>query len=126
VLLDGEAGAGKTRLAEEFLRWVVAEGGTALRGRGYGGSAGVSYGPLVEILRDALDEPGIGGCEPDWLSEVARLIPEIRQRFPGLPPASPSNDPMHGSRLFEGVAQMLLAYYLLCCLPLYKIPMFPY
>jgi DNA-binding SARP family transcriptional activator len=109
VLLDGEAGAGKTRLAEEFLRWVVAEGGTALRGRGYGGSAGVSYGPLVEILRDALDEPGIGGCEPDWLSEVARLIPEIRQRFPGLPPASLSNDPMHGSRLFEGVAQMLLA-----------------
>ena len=109
VLLDGEAGAGKTRLAEEFLRWVVAEGGTALRGRGYGGSAGVSYGPLVEIIRDALDEPGIGGCEPDWLSEVARLVPEIRQRFPGLPPASLSNDPMHGSRLFEGVAQMLLA-----------------
>ena len=29
--------------------------------------------------------------------------------FPGLPPASLSNDPMHGSRLFEGVAQMLLA-----------------
>lgn len=109
VILDGEAGAGKTRLAEEFLRWIVAEGGTALRGRGYGGSAGVSYGPLVEILRDALDEPGIGGCEPDWLSEVARLVPEIRQRFPGLPPASPSSDPMHGSRLFEGVAQMLLA-----------------
>src|SRR5256885_8842318 len=35
TLLEGEAGVGKTRLAEEFLRWVRAEGGTVLRGRGY-------------------------------------------------------------------------------------------
>jgi DNA-binding SARP family transcriptional activator len=109
LLLDGEAGVGKTRLADEFLRWLIADGGTALRGRGYGGRAGVPYGPLVEILREALHEPGIGGTEPDWLAEVARLLPELRQRFPGLPAPSPSNDPMHGGRLYEGVAQMLLA-----------------
>ena len=109
ALVDGEAGAGKTRLAEEFLRWVVADGGTVLRGRGYGGRTGAPYGPMVEILREALDQPGVGGTEPDWLSEVARLVPEIRQRFPGLPAPSVSNDPMHGRRLYEGVAQLLLA-----------------
>ena len=109
TLVDGEAGAGKTRLAEEFLRWVVAQGGTVLRGRGYGGRTGAPYGPMVEILREALDQPGVGGTEPDWLSEVARLLPEVRRRFPGLPAASVSNDPMHGSRLYEGVAQLLLA-----------------
>ena len=109
VLVDGEAGAGKTRLAEEFLRWAVAEGGSVLRGRGYGGRAGVPYGPVIEILREALDQPGVGGTAPDWLSEVARLLPEIRQRFPGLPAPTLANDPMHGSRLYEGIAQMLLA-----------------
>ena len=80
-----------------------------LRGRGYGGRTGAPYGPMVEILREALDQPGVGGTEPDWLSEVARLLPEVRRRFPGLPAASVSNDPMHGSRLYEGVAQLLLA-----------------
>lgn len=109
VLLDGEAGVGKTRLAEEFLRWVVADGGTVLRGRGDGGRAGVPYGPMLEILGEALDQPGAGGTEADWLSEIARLLPEIRRRFPGLPAASASPDPMHGSRLYEGVAQLLLA-----------------
>jgi DNA-binding SARP family transcriptional activator len=109
LLVEGEAGAGKTRLAEEFLRWVVAEGGAVLRGRGYGGRAGVSYGTMVEVLRESLDQPGVGGTAPDWLTEVARLVPEIRQRFPGLPSPSPGSDPMHGSRLYEGVAQMLLA-----------------
>ena len=109
VMMDGEAGVGKTRLADEFLRWLVADGGTALRGRGYGGRAGVPFGPMVEILREAMHEPGIGGTEPEWLSEVARLVPELRQRFPGLPAASPSSESTHGSRLFEGIAQMLLA-----------------
>jgi DNA-binding SARP family transcriptional activator len=109
AVVDGEAGSGKTRLAEEFLRWVVADGGTVLRGRGYGGRAGAPYGPMVEILREALDQPGVGGTEAHWLSEVARLLPEIRQRFPGLPAASAGHDPVHGSRLHEGVAQLLLA-----------------
>ena len=109
VMVDGEAGAGKTRLADEFLRWLVADGGTALRGRGYGGRAGVPFGPMVEVLREAMNEPGIGGAEPEWLSEVARLVPELRQRFPGLPAASVTSESTHGSRLFEGIAQMLLA-----------------
>ncbi len=109
MLLEGEAGVGKSRLAEEFLRWAVAEGGTVLRGRGYGSRAGVPYGALVEIVRDSLDQPGIGGTAADWLSEVARLLPEIRERFPGLPPAAASGDPMQGNRLSEGIAQMLTA-----------------
>ena len=109
MLVEGENGLGKTRLADEFLRWVIAGGGTALRGRGYGGRAGVAYGPIIEILRGALHEPGISGTEPEWLAEIARLVPEVAQRFPGIAPAITSGDPMHGSRLFEGVAQILLA-----------------
>ncbi len=109
VLLDGEAGTGKTRLGDEFLRWLVADGATVLRGRGYGRRTGVAYGAVVELLRDAVEEPGIAGAEPEALAEVARLVPELRQRLPGLPAAPAAPDPVQGSRLFESIAQMLLA-----------------
>jgi DNA-binding SARP family transcriptional activator len=109
VLVEGEAGVGKSRLAEDFLRWVVAAGGTVLRGRGYDSRAGIPFGPLVEVLRDALGAPGIAGTDPEWLTEVARLLPEIRQQFPGLAePALPA-DSAEGWRLVEGIAQLLTA-----------------
>src|SRR6266550_3396793 len=104
-----EVGVGKTRLAEEFLRWVRAEGGTVLRGRGYDAATGIPYGPVVEALRGALAAPGLGGAAPEWLTEALRLVPELRQRFPTLPePAAPA-DLSGRARLFEAVAQLVLA-----------------
>ncbi len=109
VLLEGEAGVGKSRLAEEFMRWVVADGGTVLRGRGYDARAGIPYGPMVEVLQEALDAPGLTGTSPEWLTEVARLLPDLHRRFSILSEPSPPSDSAEGWRLFEGVAQMLLA-----------------
>lgn len=110
VILEGEPGVGKSRLAEEFTRWLVADGGTALRGRGYDGRTGVPYEPIVELLRDACNAPGLAGTDPEWLAEVVRLLPELRRRFPALEPAVSADDAAaEGWRLFEGVAQLLLA-----------------
>jgi DNA-binding SARP family transcriptional activator len=109
VLLEGEVGTGKTRLAEEFLQFVRAEGGTALRGRGYDAQVGIPYGPVVEALRDALDAPGLSGTAPEWLTEVTRLLPELRRRFPGLTEPPAPTDGAERWRLFEAVAQVLLA-----------------
>ena len=110
VLIEGEAGVGKSRLADEFLRWIVAEGGgTVLRGRSYDERAGVPYQPVADILRDALSAPGLAGASEEWLVEVARLVPELRQRFPSLPQAERPADSAEGWRLFEGIAQLLLA-----------------
>ena len=108
-LIEGEAGVGKSRLAEEFLRRVIAEGGTVLRGRGYDVRPGIPFEPLVEILRDALGAPGLAGAAPEWLTEVTRLLPELRQRFPALPELGAPADSAEGWRLFEGVAQLVLA-----------------
>ena len=109
VLIEGEAGIGKSRLAEEFLRWIVADGGLVLRGRGYDARAGIPYEPIVEVLRDALDAPGLAGTAPEWLLEVTRLLPELRQRFPALSAPGAAADPAEAWRLFEGVAQVVLA-----------------
>lgn len=109
VLIEGDVGLGKTRLAEEFLRWTRAAGATALRGRGYDPKTGIPYGPMVEALREALEAPGLSGTAPEWLTEVTRLLPELRRRFPGLPEAPAPTDAAERWRLFEAVAQLLLA-----------------
>jgi DNA-binding SARP family transcriptional activator len=109
VLIEGEAGVGKSRLADEFFRWVGAESGTVLRARGYDARAGVPYGPIVEALRQALNAPGLSGTDPEWLAEAARLLPELRQRFRALADVTPAPSPADAWRLFEAVAQLLLA-----------------
>jgi DNA-binding SARP family transcriptional activator len=109
ILIEGEPGVGKSRLADDFLRWVVAQGGSVLRGHGYDVRAGLPYEPVVEILRDALSTPGLGGAAPEWLTEATKLLPELRQRFANLPEAAPTTDVSSGWRLFESIAQILLA-----------------
>jgi DNA-binding SARP family transcriptional activator len=109
TLIEGEAGAGKTRLAEEFLRWGGAEGATVLRGRGYDPKDGTPFDPVVEALRAGLDAPGLAGADPEWLSEISRLLPEIKRRFPGLPESPTLADSAGRWRLFEGVAQVVMA-----------------
>jgi DNA-binding SARP family transcriptional activator len=109
VLIEGEPGVGKSRLAEEFLRWVTSQGGVVLRGRGYDARAGAPFGAVIEALHSALDAPGLAGVDPEWLVEVARVLPELRKRFPGLADAAPVSAAADGWRLFESVAQVILA-----------------
>jgi DNA-binding SARP family transcriptional activator len=106
ILIEGDAGVGKTRLAADFLRWVTAEGGTVLRGRAYDVRGGVPFGAVIEALRSGIDAPGLAGTDPQWLAEVARVVPELRTRFRTLTDAGPSTA-ADGWRLFEGVAQLI-------------------
>jgi len=108
ALIEGDAGVGKSRLAEDFARWVSASGGTVLRGRGYDARGGVPLGAIIEALRSGIDAPGLAGTDPQWLLEVARVVPEIRERFRSLGSvASPTT--ADAWRLFEGIAQLVSA-----------------
>ena len=108
ALIEGEPGVGKTRLADDFLRWVTSRGGLVLRGRGYGARGGAPFGAIIEALRGTLDAPGLAGVDAEWLAEVARVVPELRRRFTTLPDVS-AHAQADGWRLFEGVGQVLLA-----------------
>ena len=113
VAVAGEAGIGKTRLAEEFLARVRGQGAMIVTVRCYEGEADVAYGPVADGLRGALAQSGcagrLGALPAHWLAEAARLLPELSVHRPGLPPPPPLDAPGGQSRFFEGLRQVLSA-----------------
>lgn len=107
VVLTGEPGIGKTRLAREFAGWAELRGATTLRGRAYPVEQGVPYAALTGILRAALDAPGLAAVDGSALGEIARIVPEVRHRFrSGIAP--PSGDMETGRvRLLEALRVVL-------------------
>lgn len=51
-------------------------------------SAGLPYGALVEALCTRLDDEKVPDDLLDdvWFSDLSRLLPELKDRYPGLPP----------------------------------------
>jgi DNA-binding SARP family transcriptional activator/tetratricopeptide (TPR) repeat protein len=72
VLLEGEAGIGKTRLAETVSTTIRAAGGIVLAARGYPGEGAIAYGPIAELLRAGLATPD-AATRLETLDETARL-----------------------------------------------------
>jgi len=110
VLLVGEAGIGKTRLASEFGAWAAARGAEVLRGHAFELGGRLPYQPLVEALRERLEAENAPEdlLEDLWLAELSRLLPELRLRYPDLP--APTQDELSGKlRLFEAVERLLSA-----------------
>src|SRR5207245_1046454 len=77
VVIEGEAGVGKTRLAEDFSRWALTVGATVLRGRGYDAQTGLPYGPCLAAVPVAVVATlTLGEFERD--APVARLARALR------------------------------------------------
>ena len=113
VILEGEAGIGKTRLAGEFLAYAQVKGANVITAQCYEGETHLTFGPVVTGLRVALAqkdlERRLEGIPGSWLSEAARLLPELLTLRPGLPSPLPLDSPGAQSRFFEGLRQVLLA-----------------
>ena len=110
VLLVGEAGVGKTRLAREFVDWAWTQGAEVLHGHTFELGGRLPYQPLVEALRERLEAENAPEdlLEDLWLAELSRVLPELRLRYPELP--LPTQDELSGRlRLFEAVARLLSA-----------------
>ncbi|HEY6408665.1 MAG TPA: AAA family ATPase, partial [Ktedonobacteraceae bacterium] len=107
VLLEGEAGIGKTRLASEFLAWAAAQGADVLQGQAFEAGGRVPYQPVVDALRPRLERENAPEdlLSDSWLTELSRLLPELRDRYPDLP-ASTFNEAVARTRLFEAVARL--------------------
>jgi DNA-binding SARP family transcriptional activator/tetratricopeptide (TPR) repeat protein len=106
VLVEGEAGIGKTRLAEELAAHARTLGAAVLAGRAYEEEAALAYGPLVAALRRRLrdDDAWVAGVGDRALCEAARLLPDLST---ALPP--PLDGPAAQARFLDGVWETLAA-----------------
>jgi DNA-binding SARP family transcriptional activator/class 3 adenylate cyclase len=107
VLVAGEPGIGKTRLAAEIARSAHAGGAAVLFGRCDEGM-GMPYQPVVEALGAYLRRaraPVLGRLA----GELVRLVPEIPERLGDLPPPLRSDPETERYRLFDAVAAWLSA-----------------
>jgi DNA-binding SARP family transcriptional activator len=110
-LIGGEPGIGKSRLADELAR-RAREGETrVLWGRCWEAGGAPAYWPWVQALRAYIadvDTESLRLRLGPRGSEIAQLLPELRERFPDLPvPASPESEGAR-FRLFDATANFIM------------------
>ena len=110
VLVAGEPGIGKTRLAAELGRAVDIDGGFVLLGRCDDG-LGVPYQPFVEALAHVVGhapDAELASLLGPAAGELCRLVPELAQRLPALAPTA-SDPETERYLLFEAIVGWLEA-----------------
>ncbi len=105
IMLCGEAGIGKTRLAEDLLQWAGRQGISRANSRCFAAEGELAFGPVIALLRA---HPLIR-LEDAYIGEVARLLPEILAMRPDLPRPTALTEAWQRQRLFEALAQAILS-----------------
>ncbi|MDQ1301703.1 MAG: hypothetical protein QG637_1625, partial [Chloroflexota bacterium] len=105
VWIEGEAGIGKTRLAEDLLMLAEREELPVARAYTHALAGRLAYGPVADWLRTDSLRAGLRDLNAVWLTEVARLLPELLSERPGLPPPGPITDGWQRKRFFEALAR---------------------
>ncbi|MGH7859893.1 MAG: ATP-binding protein, partial [Candidatus Binatia bacterium] len=85
VLLSGDPGIGKTRLAEELADVAARRGSRVLWGHAWEGGGQPAYWPWVQILRSYLrsEDPAVLAPELDGTAVyLSQLVPELHRYLP--------------------------------------------
>lgn len=109
VLLAGEPGIGKTRLASELARVAHYEGCAVLFGRCDDGLA-VPYQPFAEALGGyvaTVDSATLAAQLGPWGGDLARLLPQLPSLVPGLAAPAQADPDTERLRIFEAVTALL-------------------
>ncbi|MCS0636673.1 AAA family ATPase [Streptomyces sp. LP05-1] len=106
LLLEGEAGVGKTRLIEEFLARPELAGHRVLAGRCQASREPFPYGVVVEALLSAENRLPAAVRHSPLFGVLGRHLPELVPQLP--PPPEPAGDSRgEAHRLFRAVRRLL-------------------
>ena len=110
LLITGEAGVGKTRLAQAFAdarRW---QGARVLTGRCYEFERLLPYQPVAEALRALPSAAAEAAADavPAWvIAQVSRLAPDLFPQILASPGKASGQQGGEQEQLFEGVSRFL-------------------
>jgi DNA-binding SARP family transcriptional activator/predicted ATPase len=107
VCVTGEPGIGKTRLLEEVTGSLPDRVGILVRA--YRAEQDIPYGVVAQLVEAALGAPvAFAGLFPQWvLSELARLVPDVRQLDLSIPEPSDLEGPGGQARFLAALEQAL-------------------
>ena len=112
VLVAGEPGIGKTRLAEELAARATVRGAVVLWGRCWEGAGAPSFWPWVQVVRgyvqvQAGDPAALRHDLGAGAADIAQLVPAVHDCIPGLPIPPPLDPEAARFRLFDSMAGFL-------------------
>ncbi|WP_204801484.1 protein kinase domain-containing protein [Mycobacterium riyadhense] len=111
LLVSGETGVGKTRLASEVAAYATLRGAQVLWGRCYAGAGAPAYWPWVQVIRAYAHDHNTEMLACDLGSaayEIAQIVSEVRERIPPIPEPPPLDAEQARFRLFDSVARLLI------------------
>ncbi len=109
VIISGEAGIGKTRLAEEMLDWAKRQGITTAATACYAAEGQLPYAPVADWLRSDSFCTVLPTLDEKWRLECARLLPELLTKQPDLLVPEPMTESWQRPHFFTALAHAILA-----------------
>lgn len=109
LLVQGEAGIGKTRFLEEIAQWANLQGSVTAFTRSYAAQGGLAYGPVTAWLRTVGLQSQPHSLDDLWLSEISRLLPELLLTNPHITPPQPLTDSWQQQRFYEALFRAFMA-----------------
>ncbi len=109
ALITGEAGIGKSRLAEELLSWAYGQGIGVAKTRSYAAEGQLSLAPVTDWLRSDVLRTNLAKLDVIWRTEVSRILPELLAEQSDLPPFERMTEYGQRQRFFEALARAVFA-----------------
>ena len=109
LLIRGEAGIGKTRLAEELVEWCRSRSVSVVTTRCYAGDGRLAYAPIGAWLQSEVLRPTLTSLDALWLTDIARLRPELLIARPDVPVPAPQLETWQRSRFFDALSHVFQA-----------------
>jgi DNA-binding SARP family transcriptional activator/tetratricopeptide (TPR) repeat protein len=106
LLVTGEPGIGKSRLAAELGRRVRSEGHLVASARAYEAAGRLPWGPVVDLLRSDALRGQMDMLDGVWKTELARLLPELHDASVRPGPGQ-AGDLAQRYRLFDAVSRAI-------------------